>query len=321
MASSGEEPEGPSRETLLAELTSTDKSRVAVEFASEDPVTESKTEVSCRVYFARQFRALRCLCFAAADDEQFVHSMARCRGWNAVGGKSHARFDKSWDDRFILKQLPNIEFTRFLESAPRYFGHFARAFREGIATLLAKIVGIYKVRVKGPAASYTYTFLVMENLTCNRHMVRTYDLKGALRGRFVADPAAPVLLDGNVERALHSAPMVVTDVANQALWAAVANDTKFLATTALMDYSLLVGVNDDAHVLYAGIIDYIREYTWDKQMETLLKTTAYNQQPTIISPAEYRERFQQAIWRYFPACPTHLTGNQSPDSNEDLLQV
>ena len=86
-----------------------------------------------------------------------------------------------------------------------------------------------------------------------------------------------------------------------------------------MDYSLLVGVNDDAHVLYAGIIDYIREYTWDKQMETLLKTPAYNVQPTIISPAEYRERFQQAIWRYFPACPTHLTGNQSPDLADSLV--
>ena len=62
----------------------------------------------------------------------------------------------------------------------------------------------------------------MENLTCGRTVTRSYDPKGVLRGRFVEDPGASVLLDGNMERSLHSVPLVLTGVANQQLWAAVA---------------------------------------------------------------------------------------------------
>lgn len=32
----------------------------------------------------------------------------------------------------------------------------------------------------------------------------------------------------------------------------------------IMDYSLLVGVDRQKHELVFGIIDYLRQYTWDK---------------------------------------------------------
>ena len=42
---------------------------------------------------------------------------------------------------------------------------------------------------------------------------------------------------------------------------AIAHDTEFLAAKDVMDYSLLVGV-DDKQELVVGIIDYIRTFTW-----------------------------------------------------------
>ena len=39
----------------------------------------------------------------------------------------------------------------------------------------------------------------------------------------------------------------------------------------VMDYSLLVGVDAQKRELVCGIIDYLRQYTWDKQLENWVK--------------------------------------------------
>ncbi|KAG0516389.1 hypothetical protein BDA96_10G357900 [Sorghum bicolor] len=41
---------------------------------------------------------------------------------------------------------------------------------------------------------------------------------------------------------------------------AIWNDTCFLASVNVMDYSILVGVDKGKHV--CGIIDYLRQCTW-----------------------------------------------------------
>lgn len=63
----------------------------------------------------------------------------------------------------------------------------------------------------------------------------------------------------------------------------------------VMDYSLLVGVDEQRRELVFGIIDYLREYTWDKQLETWVKKSLVprNSQPTVISPREYKKRFRK----------------------------
>ena len=63
-----------------------------------------------------------------------------------------------------------------------------------------------------------------------------------------------------------------------------------------MDYSLLVGVDEQNHEFVLGIIDYLRQYTWDKQLETWAKTSLVvpkNESPTVISPREYKKRFRK----------------------------
>ncbi|GJT45678.1 putative reverse transcriptase domain-containing protein, partial [Tanacetum coccineum] len=41
----------------------------------------------------------------------------------------------------------------------------------------------------------------------------------------------------------------------------------------VMDYSLLVGVDEQNHELVLGIIDFMRQYTWDKHLETWVKAS------------------------------------------------
>lgn len=76
----------------------------------------------------------------------------------------------------------------------------------------------------------------------------------------------------------------------------------------VMDYSLLVGVDEEKHELVLGIIDFMRQYTWDKHLETWVKASGIlggpkNASPTVISPKQYKKRFRKAMSTYFLMVP------------------
>jgi 1-phosphatidylinositol-3-phosphate 5-kinase len=76
-----------------------------------------------------------------------------------------------------------------------------------------------------------------------------------------------------------------------------------------MDYSLLAGIDRGTDELVVGVIDYLRLYTWDKQLETYVKFTGVlgggvAAEPTVISPVQYRRRFRKAMARYFVVVPS-----------------
>ena len=76
----------------------------------------------------------------------------------------------------------------------------------------------------------------------------------------------------------------------------------------VMDYSLLLGVDEEKHELVVGIIDFMRQYTWDKHLETWVKTSGIlggpkNVSPTVISPDQYKKRFRKAMTTYFLMVP------------------
>lgn len=81
-----------------------------------------------------------------------------------------------------------------------------------------------------------------------------------------------------------------------------------LQSIDVMDYSLLVGVDEERKELVLGIIDFMRQYTWDKQLETWVKASGIlggpkNASPTIISPKQYKKRFRKAMTAYFLTVP------------------
>ena len=70
-----------------------------------------------------------------------------------------------------------------------------------------------------------------------------------------------------------------------------------------MDYSLLVGLAENNNLI-VGIIDYIRKFTLDKRIESYIKQVVdQSKLPTIVSPNVYKNRFIDAMDRYFLAVP------------------
>ncbi|OWM67684.1 hypothetical protein CDL15_Pgr019185 [Punica granatum] len=291
---------------LLDSLLASEKCKAEVSLGVTKSMTKGKYSVVC--LYADQFRDLRSRCCPSEVD--FIASLARCRNWDAKGGKSKSVFAKTLDDRFIIKEIKKTEFESFEKFAPQYFKHMMQCFEIGNQTCLAKVLGIYQVTIRQPKSGkeVRHDLMVMENLTCGRNITRQYDLKGALHDRFnsATDGTGDVLLDQNFVNDMNSSPLYISNKAKHFLQRAVWNDTSFLNLINVMDYSLLVGVDIQKRELVCGIIDYLRQYTWDKQLETWVKTSLYvpkNVLPTVISPREYKKRFRKFMSTNFLCVP------------------
>ncbi|XP_044947113.1 putative 1-phosphatidylinositol-3-phosphate 5-kinase FAB1C [Hordeum vulgare subsp. vulgare] len=268
------------------------------------------TKFSVTCYFARQFASLRKKC--CPSDVDYIRSLSRCKRWSADGGKSNVYFAKTMDERFIIKQVTKTELDSFVGFAPHYFRHLTQSLTSGSPTCLAKILGIYQVNIKGlkGGREVKMDLMVMENIFFQKTISRVYDLKGSVRSRYNSDTTShnKVLLDSNLIEELHTKPIFLGHKAKRTLERAVWNDTSVLASLDVMDYSLLVGIDDEKNELVIGIIDFLRQYTWDKQLETWVKASGIlggpkNETPTVISPVQYKKRFRKAMSRYFIAVP------------------
>ena len=348
--SSGPQWSAAQRDTLRSSMESSEPTHVRFTL-NDDGVSSGRpsSQYAVTVYYAAQFDAMRRLALGNAD---FVRSLCRCRKWHPRGGKSGAFFAKSWDDRFVIKQLGRTELIGFLGFAPSYFQYVARILcdegnGETTASALAKVFGVYQVTVKLARGNgeIKMDLLVMENLLYGRtgRVERIYDLKGSMRSRYIRTHSddegdgnqmdgGVVLQDENLVEASREAPIYVEAAHAAALERAVWNDTAFLSALGVMDYSMLVAVVSDPEEiagggsggqLIVGIIDWVRQYTWDKQVETWVKSSALlggskdGAAPTVISPAEYKDRFRSQMAAYFPAIPTqltHLPASESADA-------
>nr|XP_034189980.1 1-phosphatidylinositol 3-phosphate 5-kinase [Osmia lignaria] len=279
---------------------------------------DATTNFYCRIYFAAQFAAFRENVLPCGEDG-FTRSMSRSVQWAARGGKSGSTFCKSRDDRFIIKEMSRLEMQIFLDFAPNYFSYMEKCQQTKQPTLLGKIVGVYRVSFKNNTtnAALRTSVLVMENLFYKRTITDKFDLKGSVRNRLVnpedtCHEGELVLLDENLLNMSCDSPLYIRSHSKAVLNRAIEQDTKFLADNSVMDYSLLVGLEPNSDELVLGIIDYIRTFTWDKKLETMVKKSGIlggqGKLPTIISPEEYRARFIAAMHRYFLPVPDRWSG-------------
>ena len=281
-----------------------------------------KVQITSTCYYAKQFHALRVIC---AGEEQFILSLARCKMWDASGGKSGSSFSKTADNRYIIKEVSKVELDGFLQVAPLYFEYLSNALFHQVPTILGKIFGVYTIKITkaGSGKTTTQNLVVMENLFYNKNINKIYDLKGSRRNRYV-DPDSPgVLLDQNLLQVMFTTPICVDQLSKIKLQASIWNDTLFLSSLGVMDYSLVIGIDVNTNQLVAGIIDYLRLYTWDKQFETWVKSTGIiggRGIPTVISPSQYKIRFREAMNFYFVLMPIKQTNFvlQLPDYNDHL---
>ncbi|PVH36084.1 hypothetical protein PAHAL_7G350200 [Panicum hallii] len=266
---------------------------------------------------SNQFYNLRKKC--CPSELAYITSLSRCKKWDAQGGKSKAFFAKTVDDRFIIKQIKRTEFESFIKFAPDYFKHVYHSLDTGSQTCLAKILGIYQVKQIRHGKEIKMDLMVMENILFGHNVSRTYDLKGAVFSRHVSDSNDhdTVYLDQNFVDDMRISPIYIGGRTKHLLQRAIWNDTAFLTSINVMDYSLLVGVDKQKHELVFGIIDYLRQYTWDKQLETWVKTSLVvpkNESPTVISPREYKKRFRKFMSRYFLTVPDDWSTENRPVS-------
>ena len=124
-----------------------------------------------------------------------------------------------------------------------------------------------------------------------------------------------LFMDEHLQAVSATDPVLVAASHKRLLDASLRADAAFLASKGVMDYSLLAGVDRSGSgsgsggELVVGVIDYLRRYTWDKQLETYVKYAGVlgeggiGREPTVIGPERYARRFRNAVARYFVAMP------------------
>ena len=129
---------------------------------------------------------------------------------------------------------------------------------------------------------------------------RVYDLKGSELNRYLKpNKSKQTFLDTNfkIDQNGESLPISIENM--KWIIEALNNDTQYLATQNIVDYSMLLIINEDDNTLKMGIIDYAILYTWEKQVEHVGKKFIRGNTPTITNPNHYRERFVNAMKKYF----------------------
>ncbi|KAJ5514609.1 Zinc finger FYVE/PHD-type [Penicillium fimorum] len=270
---------------------------------------EGQAKMLCKVFYAEQFDALRKKCGVA---DRIVESLSRCAKWDSKGGKTKSLFLKTLDDRFILKSLSPIETQAFLKFAPAYFQIMSEALFHELPSAIAKMFGFYQVIIKNPVTGteFNWFLLLMENLFYDRVPTRIFDLKGSMRNRKVESTGErdEVLLDENMVDFIYETPLFAREHSKKLLGQSVWNDTLFLGRQDVMDYSLMIAIDESRDELVVGIIDCIRTYTWDKKLESWIKDKGFGgggrNRPTVTSPREYKGRFREAMARYVLQAPS-----------------
>lgn len=118
------------------------------------------------------------------------------------------------------------------------------------------------------------------------------------------------LLDGDFLEETFGRPMPMHDRAKAVFHMSILNDTLFLSIINVLDYSILVGIDEEKMELVVGIIDFMRQYDILKQMERVGKSLPMvvgSEAPTIIQPPLYKARFTNAMERYFMTVPSKWT--------------
>lgn len=287
------------------ELIMTKKTGMHLRYQFQD----GNTIMSCKIFFFEQFDAFRKKCGCGEDN--FIQSLSRCIKWDSSGGKSGSAFLKTLDDRFVIKELSHSELDAFIKFSSSYFEYMSQALFHDLPTALAKILGFYQIQIRNSNSgkSFKMDVIIMENLFYEKKTSRIFDLKGSMRNRHVEQTGKEneVLLDENMVEYIYESPIFVKEYDKKLLRASLWNDTLFLAKMNVMDYSLVVGVDNENHSLTVGIIDCIRTFTWDKKLESWVKEKGLvggsTKEPTVVTPRQYKNRFREAMERYILMVP------------------
>ncbi|RIB16873.1 hypothetical protein C2G38_2038203 [Gigaspora rosea] len=267
--------------------------------------------ITCTVYFAEQFDCLRRRC---GIEDIYVDSLTRCSSWKVTG-----------DDQLVIKQMVKSwtisEKEALLQFSPKYLEYMNKSSNK--PSVLAKIFGFYSIKIKDLKKNnitMKMDVLVMEQLFFQRAITRKFDLKGIQERHTKEQLDDATLWDGDWLDGRYKSRFLTYSYGKKLLKEAIANDTQFLCDANIMDYSLLVGVDDDKKELVTGIVDFIGEYTFYKKIENRGKTLGRNaKEVTVLPPDQYKDRFRDSIEQYFLAIPDKWTKLYTDNNPQSLV--
>jgi len=251
------------------------------------------------IYYPVQFEALRML--EGLQLGEFLLSLACSQNWDDnSGGKTGASFIKTYDQKFVFKQLDKKEFSMLLGFTPKYLKYMWESNNKKQPSLLCKIYGIYEIQYE----KKTKYLIAMENMFFGfGKSVKVYDLKGSELNRYAGkknEEDSGTLLDTNYRVDRNGEPLPIKAECHAFIDQGIKQDTEFLAGLKVVDYSLLLILDEKNKVNRMGIIDYLRIYDLEKQLEHVSKKfITGGTTPTITGPDDYKNRFQKAMSKYF----------------------
>jgi hypothetical protein len=242
----------------------------------------------------------------------FVLSLMNSKPWAPLGGKSNACFAKSVCGKYVIKQISDTELESFLKLAADYFTYIqARAAIKG--TRLAKLFGVYTITIDQKRTHFLVTENILSGISIgggasqNKGCI-VYDLKGVW-GRW--RPAGTVEqnlvhFDEDLLHITKTDPIFLSEGDLISLRTILEDDVQFLAGANVMDYSLLCVIRNDENgkQMRIGIIDYLRDFSLDKKLESSFKKGLVGEEmTTVVEPVKYGKRFVDSLMGYFSGVP------------------
>eukprot|EP00656_Telonema_subtile_P019363 TRINITY_DN20624_c0_g1_i1.p1 TRINITY_DN20624_c0_g1~~TRINITY_DN20624_c0_g1_i1.p1 ORF type:complete len:464 (-),score=118.46 TRINITY_DN20624_c0_g1_i1:113-1504(-) len=272
---------------------------------------------TCTIYFPTLFQSLREQIGSGGVEQEagFIESLLHNSGAALTGGKA-GEFFMTDDNRFIIKMIQRDEKRQFCSMCVEYFD-YCQDHAE-TKTALVQTLGLYRVKRSGSVLSQY--LIVLPNLFCSMRAAglepKVYDIKGCTYGRRQANDTSTGF-EVNLMELTNGSPLALSWNAKVNMVNAVVEDTHFLKQMQVVDYSLLVGVELETSTLIIGIVDYCRQYGLKEAAYSL-----YSKGRTIVEPEAYRNRFCEAMNRYFMYVPAHFEqeeqgsadGEESSDS-------
>jgi hypothetical protein len=222
-------------------------------FFEEKRILKDPKQIEIIIYYPKQFEALRIAYCTSFED--LLISISKSTESENNGGKSKAKFYKTFDEKFILKSINENEFNMFIEKGLDYFNYMAQFIFHKMPSALAKILGAFQIIVKQKNKEVKHNLILMENIyfgiiaetdtTFNSpdSNIRVYDLKGSNVNRYINKNMripGQVLLDTNFLVDFNKEPIFIDSNVYDRLKLALINDSSYLEKLEVVDYSLLI---------------------------------------------------------------------------------
>eukprot|EP01080_Neovahlkampfia_damariscottae_P006499 gene6499-10507_t len=245
---------------------------------------------------------------AGVTEEEFIKSICEQNMKVIITpGKSGALLFFTADRKFVLKTVSVTE-RKFLEKILKNYEHHVKSRP---STTIVRLLALYKITINKASIQ----LIVMENVFPIKPKI-VFDLKGSSIGRSatIEEKASGGILKDN-DLLSSDLRIKIAENFKKEFLENLTEDCKFLANNEIMDYSMLLGIDEEpenefeqtvknrfTHLksvegnqhYYLGIIDILQKWNLKKKAEVQYKQTLLQNDKSKLSampPKDYANRF------------------------------